>query len=102
MKLELDISGGFASTVTSGRYEVDVASLPEDVQKQVEELVKGLLAAPRSQANPKLRDAMSYELTVVSDAHKESVVAEDGGLSQPMKDLIKLIKSVGSRTKRQM
>jgi hypothetical protein len=99
MKLELEISGGFAPAVTSSRYAVDVASLPEDVQKQVEELVKDLLAAPRSNTNQQLRDAMSYQLTITSDADKVSVVADDGGLSQPMRELIKLIKSVGSRTK---
>src|SRR5262245_61856750 len=100
MKLELEISGGFASTVTSGRYAVDVASLPEDVQKQVEELVKKLLAAPRPETNPQLRDAMSYQLTLTSDADKQTVVADDGAVPQPMRELIKLIRSVGLRTKR--
>ena len=100
MKLELETSGGLAPSVTSSRYALDVASLPEDTRKQVEELVKELLAAPRSSTNPQLRDAMSYQLTITSAAHKESVVADDGGLSRPMRELIKLIKSFGSRTKR--
>jgi hypothetical protein len=99
MKLELEISGGFAPAVTSARYVVDVASLSEDVQKQVEELVKDLLAAPRSGTNQQLRDAMSYQLTITSATDKVSVEADDGGLSQPMRELVKLIKSVGSRTK---
>jgi len=99
VKLELEISGGFAPAVTSTRYTVDVGSLPEDVQKRVEELAKDLLAAPRPNINPQLRDAMSYQLTVISDTDKVSVVADDGGLSPPMRELIKLIKSVGSRTK---
>ena len=100
MKLELEISGGFAPALTSSRYAVDVASLPPDVQKQVEELVKDLLAAPQPKANPQLRDAMSYQLTITSDALNQTVVADDGGLPRPMRELIKLIKSVGSRTKR--
>jgi len=100
MKLELEASGGIAPSVTSSRYALDVASLPEDTRKQVEELVKELLAAPRSNTNPQLRDAMSYQLTITSGAHKESVIADDGGLSRPMRDLIKLIKAFGSRTKR--
>ena len=99
MKLELEISGGFAPSVTSGRYVLDVASLPEDVRKRVEELVKELLAAPRPTPNPKLRDAMSYQLTVTSDAGKQTVVADDGGLPQPMREIIKLMKSLGSRSK---
>ena len=100
MKLELEISGGLAAPLTSKRYDVDVSSLPQDVQKQVEELVKNLLAAPSPTLNPKLRDAMSYQLTITSDALKKTVVADDGGVPQPMMELIKLIKSVGTRTKR--
>ena len=98
MKLELEISGGFAPPLTSGRYAVDVASLPDDVRKQAEELVRKLLAAPAPKTNPQLRDAMSYRLTVTSDVQKDSVTAEDGGIPQPMRELIKLIKSVGTRT----
>jgi len=100
MKLELEISGGLAAPLTSNRYDVDVASLRQDVQKQVEELVKNLLAAPPPTLNPKLRDAMSYRLTITSDALKKTVVADDGGVPQPMRELIRLIKSVGTRTKR--
>src|SRR5262245_37583947 len=100
MKLELKVAGGFAAPATSGRYTVDVATLSQDVRKQVEELVNELLAAPRPKTNPQLRDAMSYEITVTSDDHEESVVADDGGLPKPMKELIKLIKAVGSRTQR--
>jgi hypothetical protein len=100
MKLELEISGGFAPSVTSGRYSLDVASLPEDAQKQVEELVNKLLAAPWPKPNPQLRDAMSYELTVLSGDRKQSVVADDGGLTATMRALIKLIQSLGLRTKR--
>lgn len=99
MKLELEVSGGFAGPVTSGRYALDVTSLPEDSRKQVEELVQAVLAAPRSAANPKLRDAMSYRLTITTDGHQESVEADDGGLSKPMRELVKLIKTAGSRTK---
>jgi hypothetical protein len=43
---------------------------------------------------------MSYQLTITSDALKKTVVADDGGVPQPMMELIKLIKSVGTRTKR--
>ena len=100
MKLELEVAGGFAAPVTSNRYTLDLASLPEDSRKQVEELVKQLLAAPRSGANPKLRDAMSYQLTITSEGRTESVEADDGGLSGPMRELIKLIKASGARTKR--
>ena len=100
MKLELEISGGLAPAITSGRYSLDVATLPEDSQKRVEELVKDLLAAPRPKPNPQLRDAMTYELTVTSDAHQETVVADDGAVSKPMRELIKLMKSAGTRTKR--
>lgn len=100
MKLELEISGGLAGPLTSNRYDVDVASLRQDVQKQVEELIKNLLAAPPSPLNPKLRDAMTYQLTITSDALKKTVVADDGGVPQPMRELIKLIKSVGTRRKR--
>ena len=100
MKLELEISGGFAPSVTSGRYVLDVASLPEDARKQVEELVNDLLAAPRPSPNPQLRDAMSYELTVVSGDRKQSVVADDGGLTATTRELIKRIKSLGLRAKR--
>jgi len=100
MKLELEISGGLAAPLTSNRYDVDVASLRQDVQKQVEELVKNLLAAPPPTLNPKLRDAMSYQLTITSDALKKTVVADDGGVPQPMRELIRLIKSVGTPTKR--
>jgi hypothetical protein len=99
MKLELEISGGFAAPVTAGRYVVDVGALPADVQKRVEELVKELLAAPRPKPNPQARDAMSYQLTVTSDADKETVEAEDGGVPPPMRELIQLIKSAGSRKK---
>ena len=102
MKLELEISGGFAPAITSGRYSLEVATLPEDIQKRVEELVKDLLAAPRSKTNPQLRDAMSYALTITSDGHEETVVADDGALSKPMTELIKLMKSAGTRTKRSM
>jgi len=100
MKLELEVSGGFAAPVTSNRYALDVTSLPEDSKKRVEELVRELLAAPRPAANPQLRDAMSYQLTITSDGRKESVEADDGALSKPMSELIKLIKSSGSRMKR--
>jgi hypothetical protein len=100
MKLELEVAGGFAAPVTSNRYSLDLASLPEDSRKQLEELVKELLAAPRPASNPKLRDAMSYQLTITSDSHKESVEADDGGMPKPMRELIKLIKASGSRTKR--
>jgi len=99
MKLELEISGGFAPSVTSGRYSLDVASLPEDARKQVEELVNDLLAAPRPGTNPQLRDAMSYELTVVSGDRRQSVVADDGGLTATIRELIKRIKSLGVRIK---
>ena len=99
MKLELEISGGFAPAITSSRYTLDVAALPEDIQKQVEELVQDLLAAPRSDTNQQLRDAMSYQLTITADAHTVSVVGDDGALPHPMKELIKVIKSFGSRTK---
>ena len=102
MKLELEVSGGFAATVTSSRYTLDVASLPEDSQKHAEELVKELLAAPRSPVNPQLRDAMSYQLTITSTAYNESIECDDGGLSKPMRELIKLIKATGSRTKREL
>ena len=100
MKLELEVSGGFAAPVTSNRYTLDLASLPEDYRKQVEELVRELLAAPRSAPNPQLRDAMSYQLTITSDGNKESVEADDGGVPKPMRELIKLIKASGSRAKR--
>ena len=100
MNLELEISGGFAPSVTSARYVLDVASLPEEVRNRVEELVKEMLAAPRSKPNPQLRDAMSYQLTITSDAGTQTVVADDGGLSQPMREIIKLMKSLGSRTKK--
>ena len=100
MKLELDISGGFAPAVTSANYTLDVDALPEDVRKRVEELVRLLLAAPRSNLNPQLRDAMSYQLTIVSGPRTETVLADDGGLSQPLREMIKLIKAHGSRTKR--
>jgi hypothetical protein len=100
MKLELEISGGFAPSVTSRRYSLDVASLPEDSRKQVEELVNELLAAPRPSPNPQLRDAMSYELTVVSGDRKQSIIADDGGLTTTMRELMKLIKSLGLRAKR--
>jgi hypothetical protein len=100
MKLELEISGGLAAPLTSNRFDVDVASLRQEVQKQVEELVNNLLAAPPPTLNPKLRDAMSYQLTITSDALKKTVVADDGGVPQPMRELIRLIKSVGTRTKR--
>src|SRR5262245_1050454 len=77
MKLELEISGGFAPSVTSGHYSLDVASLSQDARKQIEELVNDLLAAPRPRPNPKLRDAMSYELTVVSGDLTQSVVRSE-------------------------
>ena len=100
MKLELEVSGGFAWPVTANRYTLDLASLSEDARKQVEELVRQLLAAPRSAPNPHLRDAMSYQLTITSGGRKDSVEADDGGLPKPMRELIKLIKVSGSRTKR--
>src|SRR5262245_35406275 len=102
VKLELEISGGLAAPITSSRYTLDVSTLPQDVQKQVEELVKKILAAPRPAPNPQLRDAMSYQLTVTSDTRKESVTADDGALSQPMRELIKLIKASGTRTRQGM
>jgi hypothetical protein len=97
MKLELEISGGFAPSVTSGRYVLDVASLPEDARKQVEGLVNDLLEAPRPSLNPKLRDAMSYELKIVSGGCRHNIVAEDGGLSATMQELIKRIKGLGAK-----
>ena len=100
MKLELEVSGGFAAPITSNRYTLDLALLPEDSRKQAEELVKELLATPRPPANPQLRDAMSYQLTITTNAHKESIEADDGGVSKPMRELIKLIKAAGSRIKR--
>lgn len=102
MKLELEISGGLAAPITSSRYTMDVSTLPQDVQKQVEELVKKILAAPRPTPSPKLRDAMSYQLTVTSNTQQESVTADDGALSQPMRELIKLIKTSGTRTRQGM
>ena len=97
MKLALAISGGFAPTVTSGRFILDTASLTAGVQQQVEELVRALMAAPRPQLSPKLRDAQSYELTITSDNSHETIFAGDGSVPPPMRTLITLIKAQGSR-----
>jgi hypothetical protein len=42
---------------------------------------------------------MSYQLTITSDAGTQTVVADDGGVPPSMREIIKVMKSLGSRTK---
>ena len=99
MKLQLDISGGIAPPLLSGQYVIDTASLPEAKRKEVEELVGVVMGTPPTPANPHLRDARSYELTMTLDDRKDTVVVYDGGVPAVTRRLIKLIQSLASMEK---
>lgn len=99
MKLRLDIAGGIAAPLMSRQLVVDSATLPEAQQRQLETLVEQALSEPPREVNPRLRDAMSYELTVVSDRGEQTIVAYDGSVSRVLRELIELLKSVASKSK---
>jgi hypothetical protein len=96
MRLSLQIAGGIAAPVTARRYEVDVASLPAAKQEEVQRLVAQAVAEPRGEGNPRLRDAMSYELTIHSDRGETTLVADDGAVPPRLRQLIDLVKSLGA------
>lgn len=101
MKLQLEISGGIAAPLLSGQYVIDTASLPEAKRKELEELVGVVMVTPPTPANPHLRDARSYELTMTLNDRKETVVVYDGGVPAVTRRLINLIQSLASMEKSQ-
>lgn len=101
MKLQLEISGGIAAPLSSGRYVIDTASLPEATRKELEELVGMVMGTPPAPANPHLRDARSYELTMTLNDREETVVVYDGGVPAVTRRLINLIQSLASMEKSQ-
>src|SRR5262245_27729753 len=99
MELRLEIAGGLAHPLGARRYVIDTASLPAAQRAEVEKVAALALAEPRREANARLRDARSYELTIVSEAGEQTVVASDGAMPPTLRQLIELIRSVASPPK---
>lgn len=93
MLVELKTAGGFAAPLMTRQYTVDSAKLPEAMQQKLAALAEAAIAEPRPEANPRLRDAMSYEVTITHPDRKETIVAYDGGVPPAMSQLIKFVKS---------
>jgi len=87
-------AGGVAGPLAARRYELDVTSQPEDVQQKLDRLTDELLRTPAVPANPRLRDATSYELAIVTEDGRKKVVATSGSVPAPMQELINILKSL--------
>jgi emfourin len=97
MRLRLDVSGGFAPQLTGRSLNLDVASLPKETQSRVEALVAAIRKAGSPEANPKLRDAMFYDLAISDDDGEEVISAADGSLTPDLGELVSLMKKLGKR-----
>lgn len=96
MRIELKTAGGFAAALTAREYAVDSETLPEPVQHELVSLATAALAEPPAKINPKLRDAMSYEIRIVQPNHIDTIVVYDGGIPPAASRLIKFVKTLAA------
>jgi len=93
MRIRLSIAGGVATPITSRQYVVDAASLPAPMATELEKLVASARSEAPSPANPRLRDGMSYELTISHDGADQTLSADDGAVPPGLRALIEFVRS---------
>ena len=97
MRLRLEIAGGVAAPITSRRYVVDSEALPPQVAAELARLVDQARSEPRAAPDARLRDAMTYELTIQSPgAEEHTLVGTDGAMPPGLRALIRLVRSLAA------
>lgn len=96
MKIRMEIAGGIVAPLMAKQYSLDSARLPEAKKEELQNLVAAALAEPAAAANPRLRDARSYELEIDCPEGKQTIVAYDGSVKPATRQLIKLIQTLAA------
>ncbi len=93
MRFHLQITGGLAAPLTHRRIVVDTSQLPADQATELESLAESALCEMPPAINPKLRDAMYYELTITRGDEQRTIVAADGGIPPALGRLLKRLRA---------
>jgi hypothetical protein len=97
MKVHLQVAGGLVPALTSRKFVVDVANLPDEEARAIQALIERVLREPEPASVPRARDAMAYQLVVDRNGLSEVRTGSDGGLFVDFLELIRTIRSLASR-----
>ncbi|MBB3220000.1 protealysin inhibitor emfourin [Pseudoduganella umbonata] len=101
MRIEVSIEGGFVAAPGLAKPIVlDTASLPPAETEACERLAREAVADAGTAAGrpqPLMRDGRSYRMKVDLDGRSVSLDASDGSMSPAFRQLLKLVRSHGSR-----
>ena len=94
MKLTLDIFGGLAAGIRRQPFVVNSDVLGEELLKELNQLVEEVLKTPtiEPQYASKMRDGMSYHLTIEDAGSIKQIRQEDLQKSDAFKNLISWMK----------
>ena len=93
MRIQLEISGGFAPQLAARRFEVESTALAEPERRELDRLVALAVNEPPPLANPKLRDAQYYDLVIQPDDQSQHRISTaDGQLTSHVQELIRFLK----------
>ena len=94
MKVTVNIAGGLAPAVMGRQFVVDSTTLAPADQQTLTRAVDAAIAAPAPKLNSRARDARTYSITIDSGSGSKTIVAEDGGVPEPVRKLVDTVKSL--------
>jgi hypothetical protein len=99
MRVEVATEGGFVAAPGLAKPVVlDTATLPPDEAAACEQLAREVVAdAGQPRPQPLMRDGRSYRVKVELDGRSVSVNAADGAMSPACRQLVKLVRTHGTR-----
>ena len=91
MKLTLERYGGFAAGIRRPPQTVDTSELPPSVSAEAARLVAAARAAPAppESAAERIRDGMSYSITIDEEPSPTILSQTDGAMSPPFAELLR-------------
>lgn len=89
MRVTMETYGGYAAAIRRAPIVVEAAALPPGAAAEFERLVAAARAEPAPPADDagRLRDAMSYTITIADDDGEAVLSADDGAMSPAFAEL---------------